>query len=295
MECLRGFHDINCGVPQGSCLGPLLFLIYINDLPFRQVTVYADDTTLSHSSKNIVDLSENLNRDLHNLKQWLQGNKLAPNLIKTQAMVVGSRSNLKKISDKKTQPPTFVTDGSQIEIVEKAKYLGVQLDQHLIWDEHVRFVCGKVTRALGFLKYAKKLLPQETLSHIYRGIVEPYFRYCSSVWGSCGETKLLTLQKLQNRAARIVKNSGYGAPADAVIEKLNWPTIVEIIKRETATMANKSLNGLAPTYLSNIFSRNSTRDTVYLRYSETDLQVPLFETANGQNSFAYRGLISGTA
>ena len=98
-----------------------------------------------------------------------------------------------------------------------------------------------------------QLLPQETLSHIYRGIVEPYFRYCSSVWGSCGETKLLTLQKLQNRTAIIVTNSGYDAPADALIEKLNWPTIVEIIKRETATMVYKSLDGLAPTYLSNIF------------------------------------------
>ena len=109
------------------------------------------------------------------------------------------------------------------------------------------------------------------------------------MWGICGETRLLSLQKLQNRAARIVTNSSYVAPADDLIEKLNWPTIVEIIKRETATMVYKSLNGLAPTYLSNIFSRNSTRDTVYLRNSETDLQVPLFKTANGQNSFAYRG------
>ena len=288
-----GLDDINCGVPQGSCLGPLLFMIYINDLPFSlqscQVTMYADDTTLSHSSKNITDLNENLNRDLCNLKQWLQGNKLSLNLIKTQAMVVGSRPNLKKISDKKLQPPTFVIDDSQIEIVEKAKYLGVQLDQHLVWDEHARYVCTKVSRALGFLKYAKKLLPQETLSHIYRGIVEPYFRYCSSVWGSCGETRLLTLQKLQNRAARIVTNSSYVAPADELIEKLNWPTISEIIKRDTVTMVYKSLNGLVPMYLSNIFSKNSTRDTIYLRNSENDVRVPLFKTANGQKSFAYRG------
>ena len=288
-----GVDDINCGAPQGSCLGPLLFLIYINDLPFSlqssQVTMYAEDTTLSHSSKSIADLNENLNRDLCNLKQLLQGNKLSLNLIKTQAMVVGSRPNLKKISDKKAQPSTFVIDGSQIEIIEKAKYLGVQLDQHLIWDEHARYVCTKVSRALGFLKYAKKLLPQETLSHIYRDIVEPYFRYCRSVWGSCGETRLLTLQKLQNRAARIVTNSSYVASADALIEKLNWPTIPEIIKRETATMVYKSLNGLVPMYLPNIFSRNSTRDTIYLRNSENDLRVPLFKTANGQKSVAYRG------
>ena len=114
--------------------------------------MYADDTTLSHSSKNIFDLSVNLNRDLYNLKQLLQGNKLSLNLNKTQKMVVGSRPNLKKISDKKIQPLTFVIDDSQIEIVEKAKYLGVQLDQHLVWDEHVRLICAKVSCDLGVFK-----------------------------------------------------------------------------------------------------------------------------------------------
>ena len=109
------------------------------------------------------------------------------------------------------------------------------------------------------------------------------------MWGSCGETRLLILQKLQNRAARIVTNSSYDARADALIEKLNWPTISEIIKRETTNMVYKSLNGPLPMHLSNIFSRNSSRDTVYLRNSESDLRVSLFKNTNGQKSFAYLG------
>ena len=83
-------------------------------------------------------------------------------------------------------------------------------------------------------------------------------------------------------AARIMTNSSYDAPVDALIEKLNWPAIAEIIKRETEP-------SLASTYLSNLFSKNSIRDTVYFRNSETELQVPLLKTANRQNSFAYRG------
>ena len=113
-----GLDDINCGVPQGSCLGSLLLLIYINDLPFSlqgsQVTMYADDTTLSHSSRNIVDLSENLN-----LKQWLQGNKLSLNFIKTEAMVVGSRPILKKIFDKKAQPLPLLLMVHKLRLLKK--------------------------------------------------------------------------------------------------------------------------------------------------------------------------------
>ena len=109
------------------------------------------------------------------------------------------------------------------------------------------------------------------------------------MWRICGENRLLKLQKLQNNAARIVTNSSYDARADVLIEKVNWPTISAIIRRETTTMVYKSLNDLVPMYLSNIFSRNSTRDTVYLRNSESDCECLPAKTANGQKSFAYRG------
>ena len=101
-------------------------------------------------------------------------------------MAVGSRPNLKKISEGKVQSPSLAIGDSQFEIVEKTKYLGIHLDQHLAWDEHIRFLRAKVSRAIGFLKNAKEIIPQETLSQIYDGIVEPHFRYCCSVWESCG-------------------------------------------------------------------------------------------------------------
>ena len=188
-----------------------------------------------------------------------------------------------------SEQPSFFINGTQIETVERTKYLGVQLDCHLVWDEHIKGMRNKVSRALGFLKYAKKFLQQGTLSKMYRGIVEPHFRYCCSVWGCCGKTQIDALQRLQNRAARIVTNSSYHVSATGLIKKLGWPTISDIILSETATIMFKSTNSLAPEYLSELFVKNSALNTMRLRNTEADLRVPLFQTANGQKSISFRG------
>ena len=122
------------------------------------------------------------------------------------------------------------------------------------------------------------------MGQMYRGIVEPHFRYCCSVWGNCGDSRLSMLQKLQNRAARVVTNSSYDAPAANLIEELKWPTVYDMINQETATIVFKSISGLAPTYLSTLFTRNSTRDIVNLRNCETYLL-----TSNGQKAFSFPG------
>ena len=113
--------DIHCGVPLGSCLGPLLFLIYINDLPFAikkgKVTMHADDASISYSSSSLADIDQSLNSELNDLKLWLQGNKLSLNVLKTQAMVVGSQPKIKKITDKIVDHPQLFIGGCQVENV----------------------------------------------------------------------------------------------------------------------------------------------------------------------------------
>ena len=135
------------------------------------------------------------------------------------------------------------------------------------------------------LKYAKKFVPKETLIHTYRGIVEQYFRYCCSAWGSCGETRLRALQKLQNRAARIVSNSSYDTSATLLIKNLKWLTVTDMIKSDIATVTYNAITGLAPSYLSNLFTKNTDRNIdINLRNAANDVYIPRMTTSKAQKA-----------
>ena len=184
---------------------------------------------------------------------------------------------------------SFSIGDQEIEMIANAKYLGVQVDSQLNWDKHVDTIKTKANRALGLIKYSKKYLPSDVLNKMYRGIVEPHLSYCSSVWGCCSNSKINVLQKIQNRAARIVTNSPYDASAAPLIQNLGWPTINNLIRKETATLTYKSLNSLAPVYMRKLFTKYSDDRERSLRSTETDLRLPLLKTVNGQKAFSYRG------
>ena len=118
--------------------------------------------------------------------------------------------------------------------------------------------------------------------------MEPHFRYCFSVWGTCGVTSRCTIEKLQNRVIRIITDSPYDAPAKRLLRQLRWPSIAEMIRQESASMVYKAINGQAPTYLSSLFYSISAMTNRMLRNSNLNLRPPRMKTKFGQNSFAYR-------
>ena len=130
----------------------------------------------------------------------------------------------------------------------------------------------------------------ETLKNIYRSVVEPYLSYCCSIWGSSGITRIESLQKLQNSAARIVTGSSYDAPSEPLRKDLGWLSVKEMIVKETSTMMYKSLNDPGPKYLSDLFVGLSVFHILELRNAKSNLAVPLLRIVSGQKAFSYSGI-----
>ena len=128
----------------------------------------------------------------------------------------------------------------ELDVAKKTEYLGVQVDNSLDWKaESIKAESSKVSRAIGFLKHARNILPMASLKTLYSGIVKPHFRYCCSVWGCCGTTDINQLQKLQNRAASIVTDSSYDSPSGPLIGSLGWKTIRELVNEESRSVVSQ--------------------------------------------------------
>ena len=250
--------------------------------------MYADNTSHTLQSQDISQLNETINDDLRRLDLWMQGNKLSLNVSKTQSMLICTKAKHQKLKMAGDNLCLNIR-GNGLDAVQKVKYLGVQVDDSLDWKDQIKAMSSKVSKALGLLKHAKKFLPASSLRSLYLSIVEPHFRYCCSMWECCGSSTLLQLQKLQNRAARILTNSTFDAPSSPLIRSLDWMTIADLISFESQQLAFKSANNQAPQYIGKLFQRNSECSSRDLRNNATDLRLPMSTSLNGQKRFSYLG------
>ena len=274
---LSDYCTLLCEIPQGTILGPLLFLIYINDLPncleHSKPRVYADDTRLTFASNNVEDMNLFSNQDLAKV-EWLVANKLTLNQSKTEFMLIGSRQRLSNFISE----PSLAIEGVPIKQVPLTKSLGVHIDEHLTWSEHIHKLTKKIASGIGALKRVRPFVPATTLRYIYNSLIQPDFDYCSVVWGNCNKTLADKLKKLQNRAARVLTFSSYDTSADPLIRQLGWNELDNQRKFHKAVMVHKSLHGLAPDYLCSMFKDRSSITSYSLKDTEGKLAIPKSRT-----------------
>jgi len=199
-------QTITCGIPQGSVLGPLLFLIYINDLPqstnLLQFKIFADDTNLFASAKNLTSLADIVNQELVKVKVWCDTNKLSINTSKTNYMIV--KSARKRDGQINIKIPTDYNSEISIERKNCIKYLGVMIDDSISWKQHISFVCSRISRNTGIIAKLRHFLSVNQLKQIYYNLIYPYLSYAIMAWGSAYTSHITKIQSKQNHIIRLI-------------------------------------------------------------------------------------------
>ena len=221
--------NINCGVPQGSTLGPLLFLIYINDFYLASnftLNLFADDAYLTMSDYSPQVLQTKVNKELEKINTWLTSNKLTVNLNKTTYLI---------ITNKKYSFKFEIKMGNKIiNQNTEANYLGTIIDQKLNWKPHINFIKNKLASGCWALYKLKNLLNTDALKIVYFGLIYQRLQYCLSCWGGVAPTNLQKLIVLQKRAVRLINKASPRTHTSPIFKTLNLLKLEDVYKFQIA-------------------------------------------------------------
>lgn len=255
-DSVSSMSYIQTGVPQGSILGPLLFIIYMNDIAAVtnkfHFTLYADDTSLLEplcsfaveSNESYESISKNINNELKLITNWLSLNKLSLNAKKTKMMVFHHKQ--KNLCTKSLK---LYINSKKIECVKEFNFLGVMLDENLNWKSHVQKVSSKVAGVAGTLSRLKRFLPSNILKTIYNALIQPHLNLGVLLWG----INIGRIYKLQKWAVRAITSSKYNSHTAPIFKKLKILRIHELYRLNLLKFYFKYKKNQLPAYFHGMF------------------------------------------
>ena len=269
---------VTCGVPQGSVLGPLLFLLYIND--FHQCSdlfefhLFADDANLFYSNRNLEILESDINAEIDNVYAWLCANKLSLNIEKSNFVLFHPPQR------KITQHFHLAIASKTIKQTNCIKYLGIYIDSNLNWKQHTEYIAKKIRRSIGLLSKLRYYVNSLILKNLYYALIYPFFIYGLIVWGNTYEATWKTLYILQKKAVRIITFSQFDEHSSPLFKQLQFVRFPDLITFTTSTFMYKYNNKLLPCAFDSFFltvdkvhgynTRASAKKTLYLPKARTN-------------------------
>ena len=210
-------NNITIGIPQGSVLGPILFILYVNELanvsPMMKTILFADDTTVSLSGRNFHGLLGELNDELCKFSSWSLSNRLSLNVEKTGAMIFSNRLADVDLGE------AVRLNHTAVDYLDKVKFLGVTLDSKLKYCYHIDNICSKLSKVIGIMYRVKRYLPRNALICLYYSLFYPYLLYGNVLWGGTFDVHLNNIEILQKRVIRIITDSSYLAHTDPLFHQ----------------------------------------------------------------------------
>lgn len=269
--------DIECGVPQGSILGPVLFLLYINDLCYQSDVLYnilfADDSNFLVSGKNLKQLVYTMNSELCKLSDWFKCNRLSLNVKKTKFIIFHTKKKMNLDVD------SIEIDGVIIERVDSIKFLGVIIDESLKWHKHIQYIKGKITKCIGIFLNVRNKLHSSVLRTLYNTLILPYFSYCIIVWGNTHACYRNIIEILQKKVLRLITFSSRLAHTDPLFKQLRILKFDQLYKYNVNLLMYNYINNRLPSHFNNFFLTNddvhlyNTRsiNDMYLNHRKLDI------------------------
>ena len=267
-------QTVTLGVPQGSVLGPLLFIIYINDIcnvtDDGTLYLFADDTAICLSGMGHGEIQAKINNVVPNIIDWLHANRLSLNASKTYYQIY-SRSVVPDLN--------IVFDGTQIMRKSCIKYLGVLVDENIKWRSHINSVATTVSRNLGIIGRIKHYLSSKQLRLLYNSMILPHLNYCAAVWGVNYGTAINKLLLLQKRAVRIIDKTSYLSHAKPLFIKHKILEFPEIVQEQCIMIILAHLNEDLPAPIADMFHYarpSNTRSTQHFEIPFASTNYGLF-------------------